>query len=251
MYSEELFGNKLCSIGGSSNSDASNTTTTSSNTTNTDNSMTMGDHGTGINGSNNVVDNSAVNNTSMTDTSDRSTNMFDMSNRSTNMTDSSDRSTKFTDNSNRSTNFADNRISTQDSRSTNNSNTSMTDYSNRSTQVTDFGFLGRALDSVTAMSSGAISNNGAVVNKAFDNLNQTTADNMNVLKTAFDFAARSSANSLTSAADVMGFTQQTIDKVGSQVAASKADPNQKLIIAAVVAAGVVAVMAVSKGKLPI
>lgn len=69
--------------GGSSQANTSTATTTTTSTTMIDKSMQGGDNAVGLNGNSNIVDKSVVNNTSFTDTSNRSTNFADSSNRST------------------------------------------------------------------------------------------------------------------------------------------------------------------------
>lgn len=227
----------LYRLGSDSNSDSSqNTSTTTSNvTTNTDKSFAVGDNSVGLSGDNNTIDKHVVNDTNFLDLSNRSTNFADSSNRSS--------TTTFTDNSNRSTNFADNRLTTADNRATNTTNSSSTlnDNSNRSVvnTVTDFGALTKSIDSVGSLANFAITNNGKVVDDAFQALKSSNEDQLNIMKTAFGYVNNAGRDSINSAKDVLSFAAGQTQAMADTYAASKADPNQKMMMAAIVGIAIV------------
>jgi hypothetical protein len=162
-----------CNFGGDSTSQANTTsnTNTQTNQWNTDNSMQIGDGGIGINGSHNIVDKSVVNNTTFTDTSNRSTN------------------TTFTDKSNRSVNT---------------DNHSITNF-----QTTDFGSVGAALSGMGQISNRAIDNAGSAVLTAMQSMASTSANNANLMKQAMSFASDSATTAASSAKETIAASKSS------------------------------------------
>lgn len=168
--------------------------------------MTGGDGAVGVNGTSNLIDQSVVNNTAFTDTSNRSTNFTDLSNRSTSS------NTAFTDTSNRSV---------VNSSTTNNT-------------TTDFGAVVKALDGMSSLSSASINMSGQMVRDGFGAVAGQSRDNINVLDKAFTFAAGASATNAQSYTDMLGFAKDTIAKTGAAYADAKdGGTNKTLLIAAV------------------
>lgn len=195
-------------FGGDSEAQANTSTSnrTTSSQVNTDQSMTGGDGAVGVNGTSNLIDQSVVNNTAFTDTSNRSTNFTDTSNRSSVATTSSN--TAFTDSSNRSV-------------TTNNN-------------VTDFGAVVKALDGMSSLSSASINMSGQMVRDGFGAVSSQSRDNINVLDKAFTFVAGASATNAQSYTDMLGFAKDTISKTGAAFADAKdGGTNKTLLIAAV------------------
>ncbi|AVR96894.1 hypothetical protein [Pseudoduganella armeniaca] len=192
--------------GGSSQANTSTATTTTTSTMMVDKSMQGGDNAVGLNGNSNLVDKSVVNNTSFTDTSNRSTNFSDMSNRSTNLNDSSNRST----------------------------------VNNTTYTSTDFGSVSKALDGMGKTSAAALDLSGKIVEDGIKGLAVQSKDNLAVIDKAFAFASSSSAADAQKYTDVLGFAKDTISKSNAAFAEAKdGGTNKTLQIAAVATVAVV------------
>lgn len=192
--------------GGKSQANTATTTTTSTSQVNTDQSMMGGDGSVGINGMGNLVDQSVINNTA------------------------------FTDSSNKSTNFSDSSVKT--------SSTSFTDSSDRSSKVynttTDFGAVSRSLDGMTQLSSLAVNNSAAIIKNGLDSVASQSKDNISVLSKAFEFASKTSAADAQKYTDVLGFAKDSITKANDAYANAKdGGQNKTLMIAAVATVGAV------------
>jgi len=194
-------GGRLYNFGGKSSSSASTATNTNTttNTTMVDKSMQGGDDAVGINGNQNLIDKSVVNNTAFTDLSDRSTNFSDSSNRS-------------------------NTVTTSNSSTTNN-------------YTTDFGSVGKALDGMGQLSTITVNTASDIVKNGIKGLADQSKDNIAALQMAFDFASKSSAADAQKYTDAIGLAKDTITKANDAFATAKdGGQNKTLLIAA---AGVV------------
>jgi hypothetical protein len=193
-------------FGGKSSSSASTatSTTTTTNTNQIDQSMMGGDDAVGLNGNQNIVDKSVVNNTAFTDNSNRSN------------------TTTFTDTSNRS-----NTISTSNSSTTNN-------------YATDYGSVGKALDGMGQLSTATVNTASDIVKNGIKGLSEQSKDNIAVIQAAFDFAGKSSAADAVKYTDALGLAKDTISKANDAFATAKdGGQNKTLLIAAVATVGAV------------
>jgi hypothetical protein len=235
---------KLLGFGDSNTTSQANTTNQTSNTTNQqDNSFMLGDSSFGLRGDQNVIDQSAVttNSTTFTDASYKSsdTTFTDNSNRSsfTSFVDASDRSTTFTDNSVRASSTVFSDYSVRDSNNTSNTNYSST--------TTDFGSVRAALDGITQVSSRSISGAGDMLNSSIGSLKSVSADNLAVIKEAFNFARGSAVDSNASMVSAFGFAQNSIDKSAQafdNAATAPDNKNIKYLAGAVAAIAIAAFM---------
>ena len=128
-----------------------------------------------------------------------------------------------------------------------------TDNSNRSSSTTtnytttDFGAVTKSLEGMGQMGTQVVNFSNDAVRGAIDSLNRTGQVQLDSLHSVFDFAAKSSANALTTANQVLGFAQQSEQKVREAWADAKQGPEQKIMLAIVGAAAVVAVTFALKG----
>lgn len=115
----------------------------------------------------------------------------------------------------------------------------MYDNSDRSTMVTDFGVLGNVVNGMGSLAQNAMINNAGVVNSAFAQLKASNDDQLAIMKTAFGFVADGNKNQLTGAKDVFTYAAEQNAKLADAFAASKADPNQKMMLSAIAGIAIV------------
>jgi hypothetical protein len=125
-----------------------------------------------------------------------------------------------------------------------------TENNSLTVQQTDFGSVGAALSGMGTISSKAIDLGQFAIGGAIENMKQQTALNAAGIASAFDVAKQSSANALTTAAQVMGFanTQTVAASDAFKAAKDETNGNRTLMLTALAVVGAVGVaVAMKKG----
>lgn len=110
-----------------------------------------------------------------------------------------------------------------------------------STTVTDFGSVTAAIGGMGKMGEAVVGMSGNAIDGAIKSLDKTGVNQLAAMNAVFDFANKSSANSLTTANQVLGYAKDTIGQTSAAFADAKQGPEAKIMLAIVGAGAVIAI----------